>query len=75
MIRNKKDFRLFFTLVVTLLYCLLWMALEWAIFGQIQNDIVDNFMMVMFMPTIWMAMGATYDDLKKYNDENKETKG
>ena len=76
-IRNKKEFRLLWTPIVSVGYCLLWIVLEWAVCGEVVNSTVDNIMMAMFVPTIWMSMGAVYDDLRlrnsdKENQENKD---
>lgn len=71
MIKGKRIFRMIYTPVVTLLYCLLWIALEWTIFGEIKDNIVDNLMMLLFVPVIWMALGAVYDDLRSHHNTNK----
>jgi len=43
------------TLVITLAYCGVWSWLEQLIDGCIVNRPVDNIMMVLFMPIIFIA--------------------
>ena len=72
---SKKKFQIVFTMVWTLFYCLLWIALEWVVYGKVQNSLVDNVIMVMFIPVIWLAMDASYEDLKAYHKKNDTIKG
>lgn len=48
--------RILLTCVVTLLYCFIWTILEIVIYGQIEPRIVDDIMMLLFVPVIWKAV-------------------
>lgn len=41
---------------VVLVYCLIWFGLEKIIYGQIEPRIVDDIMMLLFIPVIWKAV-------------------
>lgn len=41
---------------IILVYGLIWMALEFFIYGEIQGRIVDDIMMLLFVPIIWKAI-------------------
>lgn len=47
------------TCCVTLAYCLVWMALERLIYGQVTSRIVDDIMMLLFIPIVWKAVDNT----------------
>ena len=47
--------RIILTFIITWLYCVAWMWLEKTIEGQITNSTVDNVIMVLFIPIIYMA--------------------
>lgn len=47
--------RIVLTLFITLLYCWAWMYLDNMIYGVIENRLVDNIMMVLFIPFIFIA--------------------
>lgn len=48
-------YRILKTCVITLIYCVLWFVLEKIIYGQITPRIVDDIMMLLFIPIIWKA--------------------
>ena len=48
-------YRILKTCAVTLAYGIAWMLLEQLIHGQVTDDIVDNIIMLAFMPVIWKA--------------------
>ena len=50
--------RLILTVVLTWLYCMVWIWLEKTIEGQVTNSTVDNIVMVLFIPIIYMATDA-----------------
>lgn len=41
---------------IMLAYCLIWMALERLIYGQITSRVVDDIMMLLFVPIIWKSV-------------------
>lgn len=47
--------RFIFTLFISLLYCWAWMFLEKMFYGAITNRMIDNVMMLLFMPFIYIA--------------------
>jgi hypothetical protein len=47
--------RVLLTGTITLAYCLVWMLLEYKLYGEIQGRIVDDFIMLLFIPVIWKA--------------------
>lgn len=49
--------RIIKTLLVVWIYCLVWSLLEVILYGQAQNRIVDNIIMVLFIPMIYKAVG------------------
>ena len=51
--RNISRFCL--TNSIILMYCLIWQILEFIIDGRITNRKVDNIIMLLFTPIIWIA--------------------
>ena len=47
--------RIVLTLFIILLYGWVWMYLENMIYGAIENRLVDNIMMILFVPFIFIA--------------------
>lgn len=47
--------RIVLTLFITLIYGWAWMYLENMIYGVITNRLVDNIMMILFTPFIYIA--------------------
>ena len=47
--------RIITTLVITFMYCMVWMALEYIFSGKIVNNLVDNIIMVLFIPIIYSS--------------------
>lgn len=47
--------RIFLTLVITYGYCLIWMALEKILYGEVINRSVDNIIMLLFIPIIYIT--------------------
>lgn len=48
-------YRIVLTLVITLIYSDIWMLLEKMIDGEIVNRTVDNIVMLLFIPIIFLA--------------------
>lgn len=69
---TKKEFQLILTTAFTLIYCLFWVSLEYSIDKQIQDKFVDNIILTSFVPMIWLAMGAVFDNLKKLEDKRAQ---
>ena len=44
------------TCFIAFLYMTLWIGLEYVIEGQITDSLVDNLVMLSFIPTIWIAV-------------------
>lgn len=44
------------TILVVWGYCIIWQILELYFYCEIQNRIVDNIMMVLFIPMIWRGV-------------------
>ncbi len=53
--------RFIITGFITLGYSIVWMLLELLINGQIRDSIVDNIIMGLFIPVIYIAT-KTYED-------------
>ena len=49
-------YKILLTGAITLVYCMIWQMLEKAIYGQVQGRIVDDIMMLLFIPVIWKAV-------------------
>lgn len=47
--------RVFFTLSISLLYCVIWEILEKIFYGEIQHRVVDDVIMLLFIPVIYVA--------------------
>lgn len=47
--------RIVMTCIIMNCYCLIWMTLEFVINGKISDDIIDNIMMLSFMPIIFIS--------------------
>ncbi len=47
--------RLWKTSLITLLWCLIWMVLEYLMYGEIQSRMVDNIMTLLFIPFAWKS--------------------
>jgi len=47
--------RIGLTLIITFLYCSIWCYIEKRITGCIINSTVDNIMMLLFIPIIFIA--------------------
>lgn len=58
---KKMCLRLLCTLFMTYFYCLLWIVLEKLITGQIKDSLVDNVVMILFVPVIWLATSPICD--------------
>ncbi len=50
--------RIVLTLVITFLYCRVWEWLEVIFEGKKKNTMVDNIIMVLFIPMIYLATGV-----------------
>ena len=47
--------RIFLTLIITYGYCLVWMILEKILYGEVINRSVDNIIIFLFIPVIYVA--------------------
>lgn len=52
---NKTMIRFMVTLIITCFYCMVWIGLELMIDGVVTDRIVDNIIMLLFMPVIYIA--------------------
>ena len=52
----KSAKKILLVFAITLVYCLIWFGLEIIIYGQIESRIVDDIMMLLFIPVIWKAV-------------------
>jgi len=48
--------KILLTCTITLVYCFVWQILEKVMYGQVQGRVVDDIMMLLFIPVIWMAI-------------------
>lgn len=51
----RVTLRLLITLLITWIYCAIWVWLEKIIDGSITNRIVDNIIIMLFVPIIYIA--------------------
>lgn len=68
--RNIRKIAL--TTGIMTIYCYVWQWLELVIDGKIVNRKVDNIIMLLFVPIIWIATGRIVDDLEKDKERNKK---
>ena len=61
------------TIILTFVICTIWLLLEYVIYGEIEDRIVDNIMMVLFIPVIYRAVG-TEIHMKNVRDKDSEDK-
>ncbi len=47
--------RIFLTLIITYGYCIVWMILEKIIYGEVTDRFVDNIIIFLFIPVIYVA--------------------
>ena len=47
------------TFCITVAYCLIWMSLEFLLYGAIENRTVDNIMMILFVPVIYKSIDGS----------------
>jgi hypothetical protein len=52
---DKLALRVLITLIITWMYCNIWMILEKIIDGQVTDRLVDNIIMLLFIPIIYLA--------------------
>ena len=62
--------RLTCTVVIASVYCMIWRVLEKLIHGEIQINLVDDLMMVLCLPIIWLAPKPIY--IKFVNKEYRK---
>ena len=48
--------RIILTFLITGIYSIIWMILELTLYGRVQNIEVDNIIMFLFMPIIYLAV-------------------
>lgn len=68
--RNLRRFCL--TNILVLIYCKVWQWLEIIIDGQITSRKVDNIIMLLFIPVIWIATDKLIEEEKEKEDKIKE---
>lgn len=44
------------TMFITWMYCIVWALLEVVLYGQTEKRMVDDIMMLLFIPIIYVAM-------------------
>ena len=49
--------KIFKTMLFTLLWCLVWIILEYLIYGHAESRIVDDIMTLIVIPIIYKALG------------------
>lgn len=69
---KKMPLRLLITLCITLIYCLLWMGIEYLTTGEVQDNVVDNIMMILLIPAFWLASNPICHNIK--NNSTKKRK-
>ena len=60
--------RIFLTLAITYGYCLIWMILEKILYGEVTDRFVDNIIIFLFIPIIYIA--TKYFLLKIRSEQN-----
>ena len=58
--------KILITCAITLVYCLTWMGLELALYGEVQGRIIDDIMMILFIPLIWKVVSINDDCGRDY---------
>lgn len=48
--------RIILTFLITGIYSVIWMILELVLYGAVQNREVDNIIMFLFIPIIYLAV-------------------
>ena len=59
------------TIILTFVICAIWSLLEYVIYGEIEDCIVDNIMMILFIPVIYRAV-VTEIHMKTVRDKDSE---
>ena len=59
MISEEKIKQIIMTGLWAFVYCFIWIILEAIIYGYITSRMIDNIMMLLFIPMIYKAMGST----------------
>jgi hypothetical protein len=72
--RKKIYKRIILTCIITYIYCLIWMALEFVIDGVIVNRWIDNIIMLLFIPIIWIASDKLCERKRKEKRHGKNIK-
>ena len=47
--------RIILTLLIALIYCLIWQVLELILYGEVQYKKIDDIIMLLFIPVIYLA--------------------
>ena len=68
---KKLQLRMLYTLLISCIFCITWIGLEKLITGQIQDRVVDNVIMVLFIPVIWLATSPICDKLAAYKEKKR----
>lgn len=60
------------TCIIAYSYTTVWMALELIIYKAVTERLVDNIIMLLFMPIIWIASDKILEYDKKENNHGKD---
>ncbi len=44
--------KILLTCIITFIYCMIWSWLEQTLYGEVQGRVVDDIMMLLFIPII-----------------------
>ena len=69
---RKIYIQIIWTSMITYIYCLIWVTLEVSIYGSIQIRLVDDIMMLLFIPPIWISVNALFE---KYLNRKEKDNG
>ena len=68
--QNAKKLAL--TSGILTIYCWIWNLIQFIIEGKITDRLVDNIVVVIISPIVWIAAGKILDDLEKDKERNKK---
>lgn len=68
----KNARKIALTTGIMTIYCYAWQWLELVIDGKIVNRKVDNIIMLLFVPIIWIATDKLIEEEKEKEDRIKE---
>ena len=67
---RKIYIQIIWTSMITYIYCLIWVTLEVSIYGSIQIRLVDDIMMLLFIPPIWISVNALFEKYLKREEKD-----